>query len=221
MKKNFMMRAASVLLVAVMLTTCAISGTFAKYVSEATGYDYARVAKWGVTITANGDTFQTTYDGTVVSSDATDVVAPGTTRNFVAMGLTGTPEVKVEVKYAATLTLAGWTVKDDAEYFPVYFTIGGETYGVTGNTAVALDHGYAGITELKPAVEAAIASYTAQYDANVNLATYAETPVITWTWDFSSTTDNDAKDTWLGDKAAAGNAPSINLAITTTVTQID
>ena len=46
MKKNRMMRVASALLVAVLLTTCAISGTFAKYVSTATGEDAARVAYW-------------------------------------------------------------------------------------------------------------------------------------------------------------------------------
>ena len=47
MKTNKMMRIASVLLVAVLLTTCSISGTFAKYVSQATGTDTARVAYWG------------------------------------------------------------------------------------------------------------------------------------------------------------------------------
>ena len=222
MKKNVMMRIASVLLVAVLLTTCAISGTFAKYVSEATGFDYARVAKWGVTITANGDTFQSNYDNTVISANGTDkVVAPGTTRNLVAMTIGGAPEVKVEVKYEAVLTLTGWTVASDAEYCPIYFTVNGETYGITGNTAVALNHGYANIAELKPAVEAAIANYTAEYDANVNLASYAETPNVSWTWDFHSTDDNDEKDSYLGDKAAAGNAPSIDLTITTTITQVD
>ena len=43
MKKNIMMRVASALLIAVLLTTCAISGTFAKYVSTASGSDTARV----------------------------------------------------------------------------------------------------------------------------------------------------------------------------------
>ena len=38
------------LLVAVMISTCAISGTFAKYVTEATGTDTARVAKFGVEV---------------------------------------------------------------------------------------------------------------------------------------------------------------------------
>ena len=61
MMKNKMMRAASILLVAVLLSTCAISGTFAKYVTTASGTDTARVAKWGVVITANGNLFNKTY----------------------------------------------------------------------------------------------------------------------------------------------------------------
>ena len=47
MRKNKMMRLASALLVAVLLSTCAISGTFAKYVTSSTGTDKARVAYWG------------------------------------------------------------------------------------------------------------------------------------------------------------------------------
>ncbi|MFR0985955.1 MAG: hypothetical protein ACLSFZ_04975 [Frisingicoccus sp.] len=45
MKKNRMMRLASSLLVLTLLTTCVISGTFAKYTTQAGGSDTARVAK--------------------------------------------------------------------------------------------------------------------------------------------------------------------------------
>ena len=62
MKKNTMMRVASALLVAVLLTTCAISGTFAKYVSSAETSDTARVAKWGWGTTSIAiDLFDDTY----------------------------------------------------------------------------------------------------------------------------------------------------------------
>ena len=47
MKKNTFMRVASALLVAVLLTTCAIAGTFAKYTTEVSSEDSARVAYWG------------------------------------------------------------------------------------------------------------------------------------------------------------------------------
>ena len=53
--KNKMMRIASVLLVAALITTCAISGTFAKYVTKVSGEDTARVAKWGILLGMEGD----------------------------------------------------------------------------------------------------------------------------------------------------------------------
>ena len=92
MATNKAMRLGSVMLVLALLTTCAISATFAKYVTSATGNDSARVAYWGWTSDGNlaGDSttlglFAKTYaaddasatsDNTVVSSD--NVVAPGT-----------------------------------------------------------------------------------------------------------------------------------------------
>ena len=89
MKKNLMMRVASALLVAVLLTTCAISGTFAKYVTSATSNDHARVAYWGFQSSNTLDItnlFSDSYKGktdntkdVVKSADGDDVIAPGTT----------------------------------------------------------------------------------------------------------------------------------------------
>ena len=59
MKKNKMMRTASGLLVATLLTTSMISGTFAKYTTQDEASDSARVAKWGVTALATGSLFGT------------------------------------------------------------------------------------------------------------------------------------------------------------------
>lgn len=132
MKKNLMMRAASVLLVAVMLTTCAISGTFAKYVTADDASDSARVAKWGVTVLATGTLFGQHYIDEIIADDAgarasvaisagtDDLVAPGT-RNFtgLALNITGTPEVDAKV-----------TVKADNAAFQDIYLKGGNTYGV-------------------------------------------------------------------------------------------
>ena len=107
MMKNKMMRAASVLLVAVLLSTCAISGTFAKYVTSATGTDNARVAKWGITMTNNSsDTFVATYKNGqletsvngVENSAAKDVVAPGTT-STVTYEVNGAPETDYVISF--------------------------------------------------------------------------------------------------------------------------
>lgn len=109
MKKNKMMRIASVLLIVTLLSTCAISGTFAKYVTQANGEGSARVAKWGVVINMTGAPFAKTYntkDGNYVTHTGTNtlavestefVVAPGTssdeTGNSFKATVAGTPEV--------------------------------------------------------------------------------------------------------------------------------
>lgn len=81
MKKNKMMRLASLLLVMVLMTTCIIGGTFAKYTTSVTSSDSARVAYWGFQ-SANSmnltGLFKDAYDGTVDSVDGKDVIAPGT-----------------------------------------------------------------------------------------------------------------------------------------------
>lgn len=118
MKKNRMMRLASILLVATLMSTCTISGTFAKYVTYGSASDTARVAKWGVNITASGSLFADTYveaaggntpNGsgsiTVKSSGSVGdhVVAPGTKNTEgLTFAITGTPEVSTRVLIAVT-----------------------------------------------------------------------------------------------------------------------
>ena len=217
MKKNNMMRIASVLLVAVLLSTCVSSGTFAKYVTSATSTDTARVAKFGVVITANGTTFADNYDtddedvvatiakSVVTAGDAGDsVVAPGTEGDMNAMTISGTPEVAVNVAYDATLTLANWTVGNDF-YCPIIITVGNNNFNGTDYDSPDL---------FAAAVEAAIEGYSANYAAGTNLAT-AVAPVVSWSWPFEG---EDVEDTALGD---AETAATITLTIVTTVTQID
>lgn len=221
MKTNKMMRIASVLLVAVLLTTCVISGTFAKYVKTADGGDQARVAKWGVGITVTGDMFSKTYDAvdgaatTVVSEDK--VVAPGTEGTLAAVTLSGSPEVDVNVAYAAELTLTGWEVDitDDGNdnptlYCPIVITVDGTEYKIDATNDT--------LAKLETAVENAIATYTADIDAGTNLATAdINSPVVTWAWAIG---DANASDTALGDAAANGSASTIALELTVTVTQV-
>ena len=120
MMKNKMMRVASVLLVAVLLSTCTISGTFAKYVTENNAQDNARVAKFGVVIQADGALYGTYYDtrflpttddtaanllvqSSVVGQNAENVVAPGTKNtDGLYFSLTGAPEVRTELTVTIT-----------------------------------------------------------------------------------------------------------------------
>lgn len=220
MKKNKIMRVASVLLVAVILTTCAISGTFAKYVTSGNGSDSARVAKWGVTVAGNAETFAETYAktddsftvaaNTVVSTE--DVVAPGTGGSMAAFSLSGTPEVAVRVAFSGTLELGDKWVDSTSHYYcPIEITVGDTTFkGTAYNSADAFE----------AAVNAKIATYSKDYAAGTDLSTIgADAPAISWKWAFTG--NEDVKDTYLGDQAAAGNAAKISLSVTATVTQID
>ncbi len=129
MRKNKMMRAASGLMVLTMLSTCAISGTFAKYVTEDRANDTARVAKWGVALQVDGNLYGTDYLGgnsttfekhvptlltdvqsISVSANATakengaveaNLVAPGTQSDKgFHFAINGTPEVDNKINAA-------------------------------------------------------------------------------------------------------------------------
>ncbi len=231
MKKNFMMRAASVLLVAVMLTTCAISGTFAKYVSANDANDSARVAKWGVVVTVTGDAFSTTYDRVEDGNDADEdnvditvnsdvnVVAPGTTGTFGGVALLGTPEVAVNVSFdESTVDLTGWTLAGDVFYCPIVFDM-------NGTEVNGLD--YTSADELESDLLALIKAGEGDYDVNTDLSTIQElNGSYTWTWAFVDGTgaaqdQTDAKDTELGNQAARGVLNKIAINVKCTVTQID
>lgn len=117
MRKNKMMRLASALLVLTLLTTSIISGTFAKYTTQDSAGDVARVAKWGVVLQAAGSLYGTNYQkssntitngtegisvkGTQIAD--TNVIAPGTKNETgMSFSINGTPEVStfVQVKVA-------------------------------------------------------------------------------------------------------------------------
>ena len=113
MKKNKAMRLASALLVLTLLTTCAISSTFAKYVTEAQGTDKARVAYWGfdqAPAETTIDLFDGVYTNVQTSGDVdgfSNVIAPGTEKSTTfAFGYTNYKTDKItapEVAYTFTV----------------------------------------------------------------------------------------------------------------------
>lgn len=248
MRKNKTMRAAAGLLVATLLTTSVISGTFAKYTTSASGDDSARVAKWGVTVKANGTTFAKEYAKTdksftlatnsVVAAGATDeakenVIAPGTSGQMAKMELSGTPEVAVKVSYAGEFKLDGnWTIKEGTEdkfYCPLIITVKSNTE--ENGTVIKQSDSVNTVQAFNQAVNDAIAAYSKEYQANTDLSstdTKNDSLTVSWEWPFAGTGNNaiqtDAKDTALGNIAADVDATTTNkvtLKVTTTVTQID
>lgn len=229
MKKNRTMRIAALLLALTLMTSCFVGGTFAKYTTSGTGSDNARVAHWGVKVTANGAMFEklyaeddTTYtlqDNAVISSDEWKVVAPGTEHGMTEVVLEGSPEVATRVTYEATVTLAGWTLSGGTEYCPVVFNVEGKTYGMEGTNAT---NKYATIDLLEKALVSAIAACKNDYVANTDLSTVRyDYPTVSWEWPFSTSDENDVKDTDLGNKAAEDQHAVIQIEIKTTITQID
>lgn len=221
-KKNNALRAASTLLVAVLLSTCAISGTFAKYVTTGSGSDFARVAKWGVQIATTDATFAETYaaddvrftldTNTVVSTE--DVVAPGTSGEVAAFTITGIPETACRLSFVGDMELGdNWVDANGAYYCPIEITVLSTHFsGLTYNSA----------DEFEDAVNAKITEFSADYAAGRDLGSYRDiAPEISWRWPFSTGGENDVKDTYLGNQAAAGNAATISLSVSATVTQID
>ena len=163
MKKNKMMRIASILMVVTLLSTCAISGTFAKYVTKASGEDQARVAKWGVVVTVDGGIFGEKYVATdeayleaegkyaVISSvEGEQVVAPGTNSTEIVNGdktganlvatVKGTPEVAA--RYIIEGTVANDVLLKAGTYTDYTHLVKADdgTYGYTDTFTLAKDY---------------------------------------------------------------------------------
>lgn len=233
MKKNTMMRIACFLLVAVLLSTSVISGTYAKYTTAADGSDTATVAKWGVEITGIEETLFASEYGTTVAALNNDTVAPGTANeDGVTFSLTGTPEVAVEVKVTVTgsngtgeptdIVLAASTYDDptgkidggkftlDAPYNPVVFTLkDGNTELIKGTLA-----------EIEAFLEDT--DVNKQYDPNKDLSKIfggsSGTYTLTWEWVIGTDDTINAADTYLGNQDPL---QTIDFAINIDVTQVD
>lgn len=211
--RNFMLVA---LVALTFVTVFTVSGTYAKYTTEGTSTDNARVAKFGVTITskdATENTMFTTGDGEYVSATQ-DVVAPGTKGSLAGFTIAGSPEVAVKAEISAVLELENWTLANGSEYMPLIFTVGTDDYYIGKDGITTVD-------ELIVAVQGAIA-VSGEY--KVGEAISAAMPTVSYRWDFekdtalNGNTQNDVNDTVLGNNATA---PTVNLTVTATVTQIE
>lgn len=223
MKKNKLFIIGLVTVFVALLSLTLVSSTFAKYVTTDTGTDTARVAKWGVSITAAGndafskeyktdDTSVTGIVSSVISSTEDNVIAPGTNGKFAAVTVTGKPEVAVKIERKAEVTLSNWVINTDEFYCPIVITVKlGETstnftQGADTNSDAAL----------KAAIENAI-NKTINVGPNTDLSTEISSLEISWSWAFGEGA-TDVKDTALGNLKTA---PTITVKVVTTVTQID
>lgn len=220
MKKNAMLKIAAILLVAVLLTTCAISSTFAKYVTQGTAQDAdsARVAKWGVKFKTSAFTTDDIkeYDFSAKDDDvyfnADDIViAPGSS-NKVTLNTTmeGKAEVAYEIINTGTVALDDWKV-GDAFYCPLVFDVNGTEVDVSAMNDEAT---------AEAAVKAQIDLLKKEVPANADPSDY--TIYISWKWAFGAEDNklsgNDEKDVALGN---AETAATVSISITQTAVQVN
>lgn len=243
-KKHWTLRAAGLLFALVLITSCFVGGTFAKYVTTGSGHESARVAKFGVTMSVANDTaFKKTYDtdndsvsttitNSVNSSGSENLVAPGTEgSNFVVLSISGKPEVAVNVKIEASgtdvflnaseypdLTTAadGDKFKLTTDYYPITYTL-----TKTGERTPVAEGKLKVITDY-------LNGLSKDYPANTNLTSAIGEYKLSWEWKFEG--GNDKADTLLGAITAGGMTTlptlgtygtGVHLILTATVTQID
>lgn len=248
--KNKLMRLASTMLVLTLLSTCVVSGTYAKYVTTATATDTARVAKFGVEIqTWTNRLFKEQYDSDSAYTGNTvenkqevgikNLVAPGTKSNGdISFTVTGKPEVAVEVSYKLDIkenvyvpagTYTDYTTADvsndtftsDQPYYPVKFTLQQGGEDVLGCTNVDL-------TTIQNYLQT---TATKQYAPGTDLSGTEGVKgyTLSWKWDFEDTnvTNVNKLDTLLGQVAAGveNGYPNVvtdlDFDLTISVTQID
>ena len=213
MTKNKMMRIASVLLVAVLLSTCAISGTFAKYTTTVSSEDSARVAKWGFEPVAMDITglFNKVYDAGAADytvESAVDVIAPGTqgSAQFAfaydeANGINA-PEVDYTFKVETTGSECDTTIQENAS---IQWKLDGGEWGTW--------------TDFIAAIEALDGDE--DYEAGelpAGFGTSDNTHTVYWRWIFTTGDASDVKDTEMGN---ADELANVKLVIKITATQID
>ena len=219
-KKNRVLRLLFIVLLFTLISTCMMTGTLAKYVTEGSGYDSARVARWGVVVNASSPgsgLFSTTYaktdstyagtvtvDSTLTNGD--NLVAPGTEGELTGFSITGTPEVacRITVSVDATQTVfTGW-----GSYEPILWTLSEGGVPVTGVSDVSFG-----------TLHTALNAISIDVPPGTDLSTLTGFDyVISWKWPFSVSDAYDVEDTALGN---ATTPPEIALAFDITVTQID
>ena len=213
MKKNKMMRLASTLLVLCLMSTCVISGTFAKYVSTAKGSDEARVALWSFTVGGSqiASTSETsiTFDlfKTINDSGNTDTETDVTGYKVIAPGTAGSFEIVLKNESEVTAMYAIDYTTTNTSDIPIEFSVDGKNW----------------VSEL------ADVTAKATGDGNTALAVGSEAKAIKvewrWAYEADDTGDTDGDGMTNGDEIDTALGINGNAVITVeakiTATQVD
>ena len=212
---------AGLLLIVLLLNVLDLTGAKYKTKSE-TVADNARVAHWISGTSISLDLFKSSYASedpalaganSVQSHNGDKVIAPGTTGSYTfSPKIEGNaPEVAYKMGFNAEAAYTGdWNI-DSAAYLPVKFSLEKNVDQQTTNIVkeVSLDEL---ITALNNEGE------TTNFEAN-QLPTELSYNII-WNWPYSTSEENDLKDTILATRSLTG-ALSVNLSAAMSVEQLD
>ena len=244
MKKDLWVKLAGLAIMLTLISSSLVSGTYAKYVKQVTGADTVRVAKFAFDLKsgadtadetqeeleeANFDVFSTTDAGLYNNGLNGTFVAPGTSGDF-ELQIDNLSEVKVSVAFS--LVESYTNLPDGVTKIPIYYTIDGDSdeqrysNSLVGayDTTPDPDMEYKSLADL--AEEIKVQSLAASDGTNPVSSTSV---TLNWSWRFEEqpgvTGQSNDDDTKLGIAAAAaadpGDAPSVGLKVTATVTQVD
>lgn len=211
MRKNKMLVAAALMLVLVMVTTCFVGGTLAKYTTGADGTVTARVANWGFE-KADGVTienlFAVSYDN-VASNNDDKVIAPGTSGE-VEFGIAyddaagDAPEVDYTFTVSTKGSECGDSIKANAN---IKWSLDGKEVGSWDALLKAIE-ALAG--EADGSKDYAAGELPEGFDASAMHK-------ISWTWEFSTGDAADKVDTDMGNMNALDE---VTISIEVSATQI-
>lgn len=234
MRKDVLVRLAGLAIMLTLISSALVSGTYAKYAQAVTGSDTARVAKFAFNLTsgtttatqsqvgeASFDIFSTTDTGLYNSGAGASFIAPGTT-GTLELDVGNLSEVKVSVAFALAETFTN--MPDGVAKIPLYYTIDGDDQRYSDTLAGVYDDStnksYKTLAELGSALAASL-------PASDGTVPQSKKVTLNWTWPFAAQADvngqSDPDDTALGIAVAESPAaaPSVKLAVTVTVSQID
>lgn len=192
------------ILLVVVATTILLGRTFAKYTSSSTGTDTATVATWSFEVndeqiaTSSAKTLNINIFDTIKDSDRTSAESD-VTSNKIAPGTSGSFDIKVDNTSDVTAKCTIAFSATNASNIPLEYQV------VTKGGAPDEGSWTKNITEENVTID------------SLAKTTGTDTRTVYWRWAFDG---NDTSDTNLG-IAAQSTAPTAELTVTVTATQVD
>ena len=244
MKKHNMMRVASALAVVTLLSKSVISGTLAKYTSEATSKaESASVAKWAINAgSKNGtlqaiseagrdsftfDLFNTVKDTATACGNESDISANDGT--IIAPGTWGYVDLVIENDSEVSAKYSIKLEKTSEDTVPLQYAmkkLDGAAVEETKLSAITLDSNAVNwtseVTNVKITEDKSITLNYISGDTKTGNTGNTVTYRVYWKWDYgTNTTASENSDTSLGVTAATGTAATPTVKATVTATQVD